>query len=46
MGVSFDDPFRFTLVQQEEEESQTDYQVLYLRFLKFRELVQESEMQN
>lgn len=27
-GVSFDDPFRFTLVQLEEEEQNTDNQVL------------------
>lgn len=27
-GVSFDDPFRFTLVQQEEKELQVNYQVL------------------
>lgn len=31
-GVSFDDPFRFTLVQQEEEEVQVNYQVLCVRF--------------
>lgn len=28
MGVSFEDPFRFTLVQLEEEEKKTDNQVL------------------
>lgn len=31
-GVSFDDPFRFTLVQQEEKELQVNYQVLCCRF--------------
>lgn len=30
MGVSFDDPFRFTLVQLEEEEKKSHNQVIYL----------------
>lgn len=33
MGVSFDDPFRFTLVQLEEEEKKMNNQVLCLRCL-------------
>lgn len=32
MGVSFDDPFRFTLVQLEEEEKRTHNQVFYFNF--------------
>lgn len=30
MGVSFDDPFRFTLVQLEEEEKKTHNQVTFI----------------
>lgn len=30
MGVSFDDPFRFTLVQLEEEEKKTHNQVSFI----------------
>lgn len=36
MGVSFDDPFRFTLVQLEEEEKRTHNQVFYFNFWYFR----------
>lgn len=33
MGVSFDDPFRFTLVQLEEEEKKTHNQVDYFKIV-------------
>lgn len=38
MGVSFDDPFRFTLVQLEEEEKKTHNQVILFQghFKRFK----------
>lgn len=38
MGVSFDDPFRFTLVQLEEEEKKTHNQVIIFQgqFKRFK----------
>lgn len=35
MGVSFDDPFRFTIVQLEEEEKKTHNQVIVVNILQF-----------
>lgn len=35
MGVSFDDPFRFTIVQLEEEEKKTHNQVMLFNILQF-----------
>lgn len=35
MGVSFDDPFRFTIVQLEEEEKKTHNQVIVVHNFQF-----------
>lgn len=43
MGVSFDDPFRFTLVQLEEEEKKMNNQVFCLRCLNCKAPVHENK---
>lgn len=39
IGVSFDDPFRFTLVKQEEEEETIYTKVLFLSIFSIRDTI-------